>query len=108
MHHASGVTSIPSHPGCFFIEAQAWFAFVVGVAHKVNPIARMILADTESRKNRRPDFVTQWLQVIADAIEPASLVGNLFAKDFSRAVCSDKPKPVNPPILRDVVTARRA
>jgi hypothetical protein len=89
-HHASGVTSIPAQPGHFAIEAHAWLAVAVGVAHKVNPRARMVFSDTDSRKNRRPDFVTQWTQVIADAIEPSPFVGNLFAKDRSRATCSDE------------------
>jgi hypothetical protein len=107
-HHAGWLTSSPRQPGCFAIEGAAWFAVAVGVARKINPVSDMILADTESRKNRRPDFVTQWLHVIADAIKPSPLLGNLLAKDFSRTICSNEGEPVGPSIFRDVLASRRA
>jgi len=56
----------------------------------------MVRSDTDSRKNSRPDLVTQWTQVIADLIEPSSFLGNLFAKDNSRAFCGDDAPPFRP------------
>ena len=82
--HDWGDTSICWHPFHFNIEGALWLAVAVGVANKINPSSRMVETDSDSRQNTRPDFVAHRFQVIADAIEPAAGVGNLFAKDHSR------------------------
>src|SRR5580692_9990593 len=94
-HHISGETFMPRQPGCFAIEGAAWFAVEVGVASKVKPIAEMVLADTESRQNRRADFVCQGLKIIADTIKPVPR-GNLLTKDCSRLAYLDERKPYRP------------
>ena len=68
----------------------------------------MVLTDSASRKNRRPDLVIQCFQVIADAIDPVASMGNLFAKEFSRALCSDEGEPMGPEVIGCVSAARRA
>jgi hypothetical protein len=83
-------------------------AVSVGVADKPNPRARMVCTDSDSRQNRRPDFVTKGRHVIAQAIEPIDRLGNLFAKEDARAACSDEAPLCWPHISRNRAASARA
>lgn len=80
----------------------------VGVARKVNPIAYMVCADTESREIDRPEVIGHFFQVIADASEPTMGAGNLLTKYCSRPSCRDKPSPFRPPVGFSVASSSGA
>ena len=73
-------------------------AVAVGVAHKVNPRARMVETDSDSRENCRPDGVIHRFQTIADFIKPISGLGSLLAKDRIRRAFRNEPEPVRPQV----------
>ena len=67
----------------------------------------MVVTDTNSRQNRRPDLVTQGTHVRAEPIEPFTS-GNLFAKEHARATCIDEAPLFGPQIIRNRSASSRA
>jgi hypothetical protein len=91
-------------------------AFVIGVGHKVKPVAPMWRADTRSRKYHRPNRVSDLFQVILNLVEPATWVfrsdafnccTNLLAKDRDRAALRNEAGEVWPemPLVVESVPA---
>jgi hypothetical protein len=73
---------------------------LVGVGTPVRPVSDVVGAEATSRQNRRPDGVTQSLQVVLNKVDPRACAfpRNLLSKDDCRSALADEAEERGPEV----------